>query len=157
MSKCRFGGAEGTEKSVFELMEWPSGEGWLHDESSCPCRVELKAHMSVSCRWARCAVEEGHDVERVTETLRAIRREKIDESASDVVGYGMVTRCHQHCGVPQISTSQSSGHSSCARKTVARSRDVFPKMVFSILPRGLCVPEVCDVRTELVPCMDRQL
>ena len=98
MSKCRFGGAEGTEKSVFELMEWPSGEGWLHDESSCPCRVELKAHMSVSCRWARCAVEEGHDVERVTETLRAIRREKIDESASDVVGYGMVTRCHQHCG-----------------------------------------------------------
>ena len=23
---------------------------------------------------------------------------KTDESASDVVGYGMVTRCHQHCG-----------------------------------------------------------
>ena len=23
---------------------------------------------------------------------------KIDESASDVVGYGMVNRCHQHCG-----------------------------------------------------------
>ena len=23
---------------------------------------------------------------------------KMDESASDVVGYGMVTRCHQHCG-----------------------------------------------------------
>ena len=22
---------------------------------------------------------------------------KIDESASDVVGYGMATRCHQHC------------------------------------------------------------
>ena len=31
-------------------MEWPSREGWLHDESSCPCRVELKAPMSVSAR-----------------------------------------------------------------------------------------------------------
>ena len=23
---------------------------------------------------------------------------EIDESASDVVSYGMVTRCHKHCG-----------------------------------------------------------
>ena len=30
---------------------------------------------------------------------------KIDESASDVVGYGVATRCHEHCGVPQIITS----------------------------------------------------
>ena len=30
-------------------------------------------------------------------------------------------------------------------------------MVICILPRGLCVPEVGDVRTELVPWMGRQL
>ena len=40
-------------------------------------------------------------------------REK--ESASDVVGYGMVTRCHQHCGSATDSVHrQSSGRSSCA-------------------------------------------
>ena len=26
----------------------------------------------------------------------------------------------------------------------------------SILPRGLCVPEACDVRIELIPWTDRQ-
>ena len=48
----------------------------------CSCRVELGALWNVSCRFARCvvvcamrgvtSVEEGHDVERVTETMRVI-------------------------------------------------------------------------------------
>ena len=57
---------------------------------------------------------------------------KIDESASDVVGYGIVTWCHRHCG----------------------GRYVFLKMVISVLLRGLCVLEACDVRIELVPWMN---
>ena len=58
---------------------------------------------------------------------------KIDESASDVVGYDMVTRCLWESTLWEW------------------------KMVISILPRGLCVLEARDVRTELVPWMDRQL
>ena len=46
--------------------------------------------------------------------------------------------------VPQIQY-MSCGHSSCEWK-----------MVISILTRGLCVPEACYVRIELVPWMDRQ-
>ena len=30
LSKCRFDDAEGTKKSVFELMAWPSRKVWLH-------------------------------------------------------------------------------------------------------------------------------
>ena len=51
----------------------------LHGESTCSCRVELKAPISMSWRCARSvavcemrevtSVEEGHDVERVTETM----------------------------------------------------------------------------------------
>ena len=83
---------------------------------------------------------------------------KIDESASDFVGYGMVTRYHQHCGGAADSVHrQRSAHSGCAWKMVTRSRNVFLKMVMSIQPRGLCVPEACDVRIEVVPWMDRQL
>ena len=37
-----------------------------------------------------------------------------------------------------------------------RSQYVFLKMEISVLPRGLCVPEACDVRIELIPWMDRQ-
>ena len=56
LPKCRVDGAEGTETSVFELMEWPSRDGWLHDESSCPCRVELKAPYErvLALRTVRC-------------------------------------------------------------------------------------------------------
>ena len=31
-----------------------------------------------------------------------------------------------------------------------------PEDVISILPRGVCVPEACDVRIELIPWMDRR-
>ena len=68
-----------------DLMAWPSREGELHGESTSSCRMELKAPTSVSGRCARCvalcemrevtSVEEGHDVERVTEKMRAIRCE----------------------------------------------------------------------------------
>ena len=67
------------------FVAWPPREDWLHGESTCSCTMELKAPISVSWRCARCvavcetrevtSVEEGHDVERVTETMRAIRRE----------------------------------------------------------------------------------
>ena len=71
----------------------------------------------------------------------------IDESASDVVGYGMVTQSHQHTGGPTDQyIDRVMDDSSCAWK-----------MVISILPRGLCVPETCDVRIELVPWMNRPL
>ena len=77
---------------------------------------------------------------------------KTDESASDVVGYGMVTRCHQHCGG---ATDQYIDRA--VDILMVRGRwYVFLKMVISILSRGLCVPEVCDVRIELIPWMARQ-
>ena len=51
---------------------------------------------------------------------------KIDESASDVVGCGLVTGCHQCCGGATDSVHrQSGGHSCCAWKMVTRSRYVF--------------------------------
>ena len=59
---------------------------------------------------------------------------KTDESASDVVGYGMATRRHQHCGGAADSVHrQSSGHPGCVWK-----------MVF-YHARPVCVPEACDV------------
>ena len=101
----------------------------------------------------------------LTETMRvttwAVMKlaRKIDESASDVVwlrnGNPM---SRQHCSVGGATDSahrQSSGHSCCAWKMVTRSRYVFPKMVISILPRGLYVPEACDARMELIPWMNR--
>ena len=61
---------------------------------------------------------------------------KIDESASDVVGYGMVTRCHQRCGGAQRSVHrQSGGHSCCAWKMVMRSQYVFLKEVLATFSR----------------------
>ena len=49
LSRCRFDGAEGTKKSVFALMAWPSREGWLHG-------VAQKALRPASWRCARCVV-----------------------------------------------------------------------------------------------------
>ena len=89
--------------------------------------------MNVSWCCAQCvavcemrevvSVKEGHEVERVTETMRVTTgammkfARKKDGPASDVVGYGMVTRCHQHCGGATVHR-QSCGHSSCAWKLV---------------------------------------
>ena len=80
---------------------------------------------------------------------------KTDESASDVVGCGMVTQCHRYCGG---ATDQYINRDVLVvlRRLVTRSRYVFLKMVIPVLPRGLCVPEACDVRFERIPWMDRQ-
>ena len=114
--------------------------------------VELKALMNMSWPCARCVVvcvrdvvlvEEGHDVERVTETMRVSTwavvklTRKTVESASDIVGYGMVTRCHQHCGGAADSAHrQSSGHPGLRGRwwfVFSWEACVFPKPVTSEL------------------------
>ena len=68
----------------------------------------------------------------------------MDESASDVVGYGTVTRCHQHCG---CATDQ------CIDRVVD-SPVVRGRWCFLFLPRGLFVPEACHVGIERIESMD---
>ena len=84
MSKCRFDGAEGTEKCVFVSIVWPSrrlvtcreyfpvqGGAEGTDE-----RVLVLHAVVAECEMRQVtSVEDGHDVERVTEVTRAIRRE----------------------------------------------------------------------------------
>ena len=83
---------------------------------------------------------------------------KIDESASDVVGYGMVNpmsstlwRCHR----PSTSTEQWTSLL-CVGDGDEKPVCVPEDGVFLFLPRFLYVPEACDARIELIPWMDRQ-
>ena len=70
---------------------------------------------------------------------------KTVESASDVVGHIMVTRCHQHCGGAADSVHrQSGGHPECAEYGD-----------FYCHERLVC-PEARDVRIELVPWIEQQ-
>ena len=106
-----------------------------------------KAPVSVSWRCARCvavcemrevtSMEEGHDVERVTETMRAIRRQLRLMSRRQMSS--TLWRCHRS----STSTRQWK-FQLCVEDGDFCSPD-------------LCVPEICDIRTELVPWMDRQL
>ena len=70
---------------------------------------------------------------------------KTDESASDVVGYGVATRVINNEGVPQI-------------QYIDRVVDIPECMekVISAVTRGPCVPVARDVRIELFPWIDRQ-
>ena len=72
LSKCRLDDAEGTKKRVFELMAWPSREGWLCVESICPRRMELKGtdERVLALRTVCCRVQDERSRFRGRRTRR---------------------------------------------------------------------------------------
>ena len=122
----------------------PRCHGWeaITLDISCLAEFTRVEHGGVAVCVMRdvASVEDGHDVESVNETTRvttfAMMKlvRKSDEPASDVLGYGMVTRCHQLWRCHRSVHRQSCGHSSCEWKMV----------IFCCHERPVCVLEARD-------------